>query len=194
MSMEKNIFSIGTDRGPACPAWPAGRRQAGFTLVEMMVAIFIVSLIFLIVGSVFVSALNLQRRANNFQRVEEDATFVLESMAKEIRVSQIIPEIPDSACPANPETELNIVHPDHGPIRYVRLGNDVYRQVGGVGTVMNSAANVRFTKLGFCVSGAKTGDGKQPRITIFATVESVKTQQQVTINTQITLSPRTLNN
>jgi len=68
----------------------------GFTLIELMVSVFMFSILMIVVESAFVSSLDMQRRAFSIQQSEENANFMLESMAKEIRVSKV--SGPDSDC------------------------------------------------------------------------------------------------
>lgn len=142
-------------------------------------------------GGVFVSSLDLQRRAFNIQQAEENASFILESMAKEIRVGQITG--PDTVCPATPAATLSIVHPVNGNITYSLSGNAIHRNVNGTDSVMSSNT-VQFTRLQFCISGTGVDDQKQPRVTIIASLRSAKTKQQATIDIQTTLSQRFLSN
>lgn len=155
----------------------------GFTLVEITVAVFLFAIIMTIIGTAFVYALDLQRRAFNIQQTEEHATYVLEIMLKELRVSKIDPEIGEGSYPA-----LRVAHPDLGTIEYTLSGTNLTRN----GIAINSSA-VEFTRVAFHVSGAESEDGLQPRITIFASIRSKMTRQQSIIDIQTSISPRTLN-
>jgi len=163
--------------------------NSGFTLVEMMVAFLIFSIILTIFSSVFLSSSQLQKRAFNIQQAEENANYVLESMAKEIRVSKI--SGPDSNCPSSPASTLSITHPVNGNIVYSLNGTSVQRTVGGTVTTISSNT-VDFTRLQFCISGTPTEDKKQPRVTILASIRSKKTQQQASVDIQTTVSQRFL--
>lgn len=158
-------------------------------MVETLVTVFIFSIIIIIIGGAFASALDMQRRAFNIQQVEENSNFLLEAMAKEIRVSTI--DSPDSNCPSAPATVLDITHPVNGSVRYSLSGTAVQRTVNGVVTIISSNA-VEFTRLQFCISGTSATDQKQPRVTILAGIRSKNTKQQATIDIQTTLSARYL--
>jgi len=173
--MLKNIYTIGSNR------------VRGFTLVELLVSVFIFSVIMVLVGSLFVYSLDLQRRAFNLQQTEENATFLIETMLKEFRVSDVTFPLVASDCPAIPSQKIAIIHPDLGPITYELIGTNVERN----GVALNSNT-IEFTKLGFCVSGAVV-DGKQTRITMIASIRSSKTSQQSLIDIQTSISPRKLN-
>lgn len=163
--------------------------SSGFTLTETLVTVAIFSVVITIISSAFVSALDMQRRAFNIQQVEENTNFLLEAMAKEIRVSTI--NDPDSNCPTSPATILNITHPVNGSVSYSLSGTSVQRRVNGVDTIISSG-NVQFTRLQFCVSGNGTTDQMQPRVTLIAGMKSVETKQQASIDFQTTLSARFL--
>lgn len=167
--------------------------KKGFTLVEVLVAMLIFSVIMIVMVSVFVHSLSLQRRAFNLQQAEENASFVLEAIGKELRVAQITSPVTNSNCPASPETTLTVTHPDNGTIKYYKQGTDVIREVGGIRGIMNSNT-VEFIRLGFCVSGSATGDSRQPRVTLLATIQSKNSDNRATVDMQITLSPRVLSN
>lgn len=163
----------------------------GFTLIETMAVIFIFSLLAVLMSGVFVSFLDLQRRAFNIQQAEENASFLLESMAKEIRVGQITG--PDIDCSGVPVTTLSLVHPVNGNVTYSLSGNAVHRNANGVDGIMSSNT-VEFTRLSFCLSGTTVDDQIQPRVTIIMSLRSVKTKQQATIDIQTTVSQRFLSN
>lgn len=165
--------------------------DSGFTLVETMVVSLLFSVIMVLMGGAFVSSLDIQRRAFNIQQAEENAGFVLESIAKEIRVSQI--GGPDTACPAAPATTLSLIHPVNGNITYTLSANAIHRNVNGVDTIISSNT-VQFTRLQFCISGTPIDNRQQPRVTIMGSLRSTKTKQQATIDFQTTLSQRFLSN
>jgi len=166
------------------------KNQKGFTLVETTVTVFVFSVLMIIVGALYIDSLNMQRRAFNYQQSEENANVVLESMAKEIRVSQV--SGPDTACPGAPATSLNITHPTNGVIRYYLSGTAIHRVVGGQDTIISSNT-VQFTRLQFCVTGSSAGDFLQPRVTILTSVKTPSALQQTKVDIQTTISQRFLN-
>lgn len=164
----------------------------GFTLIEMLVAMTVFSILVILVGTVFVHMLNLQRKAVNIQQTEENATFVLESMIKELRVSVIAPEVTDSNCPTSIDTTLSITNQDGDAVRYYLEDGYVVRELNGIKYTISSNV-VTFQYLGFCISGALTGDGKQSRITLLAKVKNTSSDQQSAFDIQVSISPRYLN-
>ena len=59
--------------------------QAGFTVVELLVAIGVFAIATGIIVGVFVEALKTQRRVNDLLAVQSNASIVLEQMSREIR-------------------------------------------------------------------------------------------------------------
>lgn len=64
-------------------------KSKGFTLIEMVIALAVFSLVISILGSVSVSLIKVQRKAFVLQNTQEAARYILESMSKEIRTSRI---------------------------------------------------------------------------------------------------------
>jgi prepilin-type N-terminal cleavage/methylation domain-containing protein len=144
--------------------------SSGFSLIEMLVAATVFSFIVTSVAGLFVQALDLQRRATGIQKIEENAQFVAESIAREVRVSRVTSGDTDCS-PPDPLTTatLTIEHPVNGTV--------TYRYDRSAGTVLRNdqpitSADVIFKAFAFCVSGSGT-DGKQARVTMPMTVESV---------------------
>ena len=66
-----------------------GGKRKGFTLIELMVAIFIFSVILTGILSVSVSILNAYQKARAIKTVKESADFALSSIAKDVRMGRI---------------------------------------------------------------------------------------------------------
>lgn len=66
-----------------------GGRKKGFTLIELMVAIFIFSVILTGILSVSVSVLNAYQKARAIKTVKESTDFALSSIAKDVRMGRI---------------------------------------------------------------------------------------------------------
>ncbi len=163
--------------------------ENGFSLIETITAFMIFSIILTVFSAVFLSSSQAQKRAFNIQQAEENASYVLELMAKEIRVSRV--SGPDTNCPSSPGASLSITHPVNGNIVYSLSGTSVQRTVNGTATIVSSNT-VDFTRLQFCISGTPIGDQKQPRVTILASIKSKKTQQQASVDVQTAVSQRFL--
>lgn len=156
----------------------------------MITAVFIFSVLAAIFGNVFVTSLNLQRKALNTQQIIENTNFIFEAMAKEIRMGQIT--TPDSGANCEtPSATLSFVHPVNGNIVYTLSVGDLHRVVNGTDTVLNSNS-IEFTRLQFCVLGSASGDNIQARVTLVANIRTKNVKQQDMVDIQTSLSQRLL--
>jgi len=167
---------------------PGGER--GFSLIELMTTIMIFSVIMVSVGNIFAQVMKTQRRGFTGQLVQENVTFVLESMAREIRVSTIQGS-PVGDCVSSFANTLTISHPVNGTVTYAVSGNRIQRTQGGI-TAFLSSADVAFTRFNFCFLGSGPTDDKQVRVAILAHVESmpVAAANKFTVDVQTTVTSR----
>lgn len=166
------------------------KKNEGFTLIELLVTVTVFSILMTIVGGIFTQALNLQRRAFMLQVLEENGRFSLETMAREIRFSEIS-NLPTN-CPMSVSGTLNLKHPVNGNIEYKLENGAIHRIVEGVDSVITSD-EVEITKLDFCIMGTNKNDDKQPRITVLLTIKTGEQNAQE-LDLQTTITPRFLVN
>lgn len=168
--------------------------QRGFSLVELLVAASVFTFVMIGVSQLFAQAMDLQRRASGYQKIQENALFVLESIAREVRVSEIQGA---SGC----SSTLTIEHPTNGTVEY-SLEADVTGKIGtitrsstanGGGAQLITSADVSVAKLQFCISGAEI-DNEQARVTIPVTFQAVsgKAVGRVAVSLQTTIVSRDL--
>lgn len=139
----------------------------------------------------FVPALTLQRRALNIKRVEENGRFILEMMARELRVANPI-NTADSGCPGSGTNALSFIHPVNGSVEYSLSGGVVHRRVNGVDTVISNQ-DVEITRLTFCISGNSAGDDRQPRVTMVLGLKAGGSADQAdALDLETTVSQRVL--
>ena len=163
----------------------------GFTLIELIVAFFVFSVLVVLAGGSFVSALNLQRRALNIKKVEENGRFISELMARELRVANPI-NTGDANCPDSGSSTISFQHPVNGSIEYSLSGSQVHRRVGGADTIISNP-DIEVSRLTFCISGNAAGDDRQPRVTVLLGLKTPGAAPDVaTIDLQTTVSQRVL--
>ncbi|HUO75707.1 MAG TPA: prepilin-type N-terminal cleavage/methylation domain-containing protein [Candidatus Paceibacterota bacterium] len=167
-------------------------QQQGFTLIELLVAAVVFTFVVTSVSSLFVTAMNLQRRASGVQKIEENAQFALESIAREVRVSTVTSG--DTNCaPVDPVSTatMSIHHPVNGDVTYR------YDRSTGTGILYRNnqpitSSDVDITAFAFCVSGSGT-DKKQTRVTMPMTLSSTGgPSSRVSVSLQTTVSSRDL--
>lgn len=161
--------------------------QAGFTIVEVLIASFVFSIIAISISSIFIGILTNERRAFAAQKIEENEMFVLEMMARDIRVSKITgPD--DLNCGI---TSLTITHPIKGLIIYDLAAGAVRKTEGGT-TVEISSSAVNFTRMNFCVRGSGATDQKQTVVTIISSVQNRTGKEIIKFDVQTTVSSRSV--
>jgi len=165
----------------------ANKRSVGFTLVELIVVVFIFLNLVLILGGDLFSVMVVQRKAINMKKVEENGRFVLEMISREIRAADPLNQSISDGCYDAATTQLSFTHPVNGNITYSYDSSNkaVLRNFQQI-----SNPDVEVTKFKFCLSGNATGDKKQPRITIILSLEAGQQRDKATLNLQTTISPR----
>ncbi|KKU92565.1 MAG: Type IV pilus assembly protein PilW [Parcubacteria group bacterium GW2011_GWA1_48_11b] len=167
-------------------------KEAGFTIVEVIIASFVFSLIAVGVSLIFISILQTERRAFAAQKIEENGQFVLEMMARDIRVSKIEGQ-DDPTCSL---TSLSVIHPTKGTIQYfLDAGTGIVKKTepspGGT-TVEISSSAVNFTRLNFCVRGSGTNDQKQAVVTVISSIRNRTGKEILQFNIQTAVSSRSV--
>ncbi len=65
------------------------KSREGFTLIEMLIAISIFSLVLIVATNIYVTINNSQRKVVTMQKIQDDTRFLFEAMAQEIRLGSI---------------------------------------------------------------------------------------------------------
>lgn len=171
----------------------------GFTLVELLIAAAVFTFVMTAVSGLFVAALDMQRRGIGIQKVEENAQFVMEAVAREVRVSIVTSGNADCEPGASIQPRgLTIDHPDRGTISYSwkpdpAVGvNRIYRSEGGRESPM-TADDVDIVSLAFCVTYAGLNDGPT-RVTVPMVIRSTggRERTRVEASLQTTVVSRNL--
>ncbi len=148
----------------------AHRDQRGVTLIEVLVSLLVFSIIATIASGVFSQGMRLQARSAGAQRIQENATFVLDTIAKEVEYSTLVGAT-DTDCQSTFTSTLTVNHPVNGTVTYSLAGGTVYRTVGGETAAM-SGSDVSFDRFSFCIMGSGLDD-QQARVAIIARVRDV---------------------
>lgn len=171
------------------------KKSKGLTLIELIVAMGIFSVIIVIVVGLFVATLKGYRKSAALQNVQENARFLLDFMTKEIRQSTITSVVGAGGYHGN---TLNIRRPDNTNITYIFDGTNIQRTVVGSPSSSGSINSQQvMVSGGFFISGTTGGTGAdsfQPKVTISLKVQTqaTKAEERAAIDLQATLSQRIL--
>ncbi len=157
------------------------RKGAGFTLIELIVAAAIFILVITVAVSLLTSALRVQRRAIAVQNVQDNGRYLMDFIAKEIRMSKI-------RTFDGQTTVLNISHPINGDIKYTFTGTAITRNDEKINSDEVEVSGK------FLVDGRTPGDDEQVRVTVVMKVKAVgvKIEEKTDIDLQTTFSQRSL--
>lgn len=151
--------------------------RSGFTLIEVLVALSLFSIVITGVIGIFSSGMKGIWGAFGHQNIQDSARFIMESMSKEIRMSTI--HTPNGG----PYSSVNITNDEGETLDYSFAGGQIFR----AGQALNPSS-VQMTG-SFYVQ--KSGD-LLPRVTVVIRAVNVSSQpsRQVQIDLQTTISSR----
>lgn len=172
------------------------RLQAGFTLVELIVAVGLFALVMLLASGAYLMMISLNRQAQGLATGVDNLSFALETMTRDIRTGT------GYACPggatdctidATQGGSFSFLNTNKIPVTYGLSGSALQETIGSTQSLLTEPA-VSITSLMFYVTGTKpapAGDVQQSRVTIVisGTVSSSasKKSQSFTIETGATM-------
>jgi len=158
-------------------------KNKGFTLIELIIALAIFSLVIVSMVSITVSMIKSQRKIFAIQNIQEPARYILESMSKEIRMSEINWVSGDNLT-------LNITNDKNENVGYRFIAADrLQRQVDGGGWQYLSPANLELTG-GFYISKSSFPDRAIVTVTMQIKSTETKAEKQAEVYLQSTISQR----
>jgi len=180
-------------------------KKGGFTLIEMLAAVMIFSLIIGAISGVFISSFRSQKSALSSQRLLNQISYALEYMSRALRMaSKQTADIPD--CLSQDGLNYEITHSGSG-LKFINhleeddcqeffLENKQLKQKKNNLTEMVelTSSNLEITSLNFLLQGESQDDDIQPRVTIFLAVKGKgqKLEEQPEMKIQTTISQRNL--
>ena len=156
----------------------------GFTLIEIIVAVALFAAVMVVSVGAILSISDASRKAQGVRSAMDNLNFVLEAMAREMRVGSSYHCITGPALPVSPSGPEDcsdtggsaITFLDSSGVRvWYTLSDGVIKKFEG--TVLADASQllevtapeITVDTLSFYVSGSLAGEGKQPRIWITVT-------------------------
>lgn len=179
------------------------RREGAFTLIELMVAVLIFSLVVTAVSGILISSLKSQKRILAEQRVLDQTSYVLEYMSRALRMAK--KDLTGSCITIN--TNYQKTRLDKG-LQFINykdecweffLENEQLKERRKIGipleeeTIELTSAKLQINGLNFNLGGESQEDEDQPRVTFFLSVRGVDFDaSQPDIKIQTTVSQRNL--
>lgn len=167
--------------------------SSGFSLVELLVAIAIFSIVITAILGVFITIIKEQKIILGRQEIADNARYAMEFMSKELRMANSITNnggnfpsltFTNSNCDSNAVCHEIIYSLDNGKI----MRKDTYLGVTK-GNQAISSDKITISKLSFLVNGWSLTEA--PRVTIVIKGEkTVYSAQKVFLDLQSTISPR----
>jgi prepilin-type N-terminal cleavage/methylation domain-containing protein len=182
----------------------------GFTLIEMMVAVSIFSIVMLVSTGAIFSMVEANKKARAVQSVMTNLNFALESMSRDIRVGS------GYSCEsaagsrvdclgggdyfsfyANRDVNGNGIINAFDTVTYRKVGSRIEKEIltneGAGGLSVSSpitASEIQVTNMQFYVTGTGIGEG-QPKVTVVIQGYSGTSTTRSDFNIQTTVSQRT---
>lgn len=179
-------------------------KNNGFTLIEMIVTVFIFSVIVGAAIGVFVSTIRFQRYNLTYQQLLSQTSYAMEYMSRAIRMAK---KDTDGSCieagknyqVSVAQTSLRFENYKTSP-ECQEFSLELYQlmvEFNSGGKIPLISDNFDVTSLKFEVSGdqvsfGQPADTQQPRVTIFMEIQAKGTGPQPKIKIQTTISQRNL--
>jgi len=168
---------------------------SGFTLIELLIATSLFVVVVMVVSGIFLSTVNTQRKIIGMGNVQESASFILESMAKEIRMSVV----DGTLLTGTPISELRIkVYKEgsHEYITYQFLAGNITRAAGSVsgGSDISPAqalnpSNITVTG-NFYIQNNSLPLRNKVTVRLHAESKNTRPTQKAEIDLQTSMTPR----
>lgn len=171
------------------------KNNAGFTLVEMIVAVFIFSVVMIVATTAVVTMLDANRKAQATKTVMNNLNFALDAMTRAIRVGTDYECSGD--CSSGTEN-FTFLDSDGRTVTYqfseTKEGKGwIERSIDGEGFLPVTAPDVDINKLTFYLEGGDSGDLTQPRLLIIVRgIAGPTTRTQVAFDLQTMITQRFL--
>jgi prepilin-type N-terminal cleavage/methylation domain-containing protein len=173
------------------------KTHSGFTLMEIMVAVSIFTIIMVtgISSLLIINTTNAKSRAE--RQAVDQASFILESMSRKMRTAQSLTVGGNSSVTfvnQKDETESYLFTPGTpgGTLKYqlTPLGGSVQEYTLSDG--QNPQGAILFRNISFEVLGNDAADGHQPIVVVRASGTAQEGKQSVSFSVQTAVSPRIL--
>lgn len=146
------------------------RTHRGYTLLELIVAVGIFSVVMLAATGAYLTLIRLDRQARAVNEIANNLSFAVDSMARAVRTGTGYKCNNNGAvpnCTSTPGTSFGF-NDSESPSRaivYSLVNNQIVASVNGGTAVPLTDPRIQVTALEFRVRGVGTGDSIQPQVT-----------------------------
>ena len=169
-------------------------KKNGFTLLEMIFAIGLFSMVITVVMGVFVKSSQIQRKVIELHTIQREGNFMIEMMSREIRTATVM----DVDQEGNNNSSVEFTNYVGDTVKYCRAnaggfcteddsGDYLTRRVNGVNQIVSSS-NIKIDSLKFYVPD--DFNVSQPMVTISMTVKPAASQHNTEISLQSSVALR----
>jgi prepilin-type N-terminal cleavage/methylation domain-containing protein len=179
------------------------RKKNGFTLIELLVALAIFSIVVGISMAIFLSALQIQRKALALERLLDQTNYVMEYMSRALRMAKKqTAEFP--VCLSQNGLNYEITRAGKGLkfLNYQGICQEFFldvnlkrlKELKGGSEEFLTSSELEVESFNIKVSGASEQDTDQPRVTLFLKIKGKgqKPEEKPEIKIQTTISQRDL--
>lgn len=177
--------------------------KKAFTLIEILVSLTIFAVAIAIAVGAFTVVLRGQRNGLAAQAVQDNASVLMELMAREIRTgdSFAIPGVSaPNPLPQDPSSvyqgsSFSFKNANGQNVVYSVVAERLEREINGTKKVISPGlSKLKVKNFRFVLDGHIPGDGKQPSVTIIGRFENVgiRPEEQVGIDVSTTITQRDL--
>lgn len=158
------------------------KKEAGFTLLELLIAMAVFSLAVIAVIDVFLVGMGGGKKVFGRQDIQESGRFIMETMSKEIRMSRI------NTAAGGPYSSVNITNAKTPPQTLNYSIDAINKTISRASDILNPS-DVEVTG-SFYVQ--RPAADVQPRVTVVLTLKNRtgKIGERAEINLQTTISSR----
>lgn len=165
--------------------------ERGFTLIEMIVALFLFSVVMVVSTGALVSIVDANRKAQSVKSVMNNVSFALDSMVRALRVGDDY-DCGVASCNTVGSNSLTFTDTDGREVEYRLSGGQIERAIDGGAFFALTAPEVEIERLRFYVDGTEGSDGEQPRALIIVGGRAGQGRTETEFNIQTLVSQRIL--
>lgn len=153
--------------------------NAGFTLIELIVALGLFAVVMTISVGAFLNISDIQKKSESLRNVSDNMSFTIEMMTRDIREGR------DYICSPSPCSVFSFTDVDDKSVTYELVESHIKRNDSRI-----TSKDVNVSSLIFTVKGTGSNDG-QPFVTIYVGgVTDSKEKLKSRLNLQASVSQR----